>query len=99
MPLTRVCFVPVCPNTSENTTKLFLRVPTNLEIRKLWWKIAKVPGVVYTATGFFCCEDHLTYVYIVINFLLVGLILYFICLFRLKKIQRTGCTSKLTSLF
>lgn len=58
MPLTRVCFVPVCPNTSENTTKLFLRVPTNLEIRKLWWKIAKVPGVVYTAPGFFCCEDH-----------------------------------------
>lgn len=48
MPLEKRCFVPVCNNTSDNSSKIFLVVPYDDLIRKKW----------FTAAKLYCCEDH-----------------------------------------
>ena len=56
----KICFVPLCPNTSKSTPeKMFITIPVNPARRKLW-----LDAVGKSAVGrnpkspMFCCQDH-----------------------------------------
>ncbi|KAJ8913398.1 hypothetical protein NQ315_008791 [Exocentrus adspersus] len=53
------CFVTTCKNTSRNSEKIFITVPFNDELRKVWCRAVnrnKIPKG--TSGSFYCCEDH-----------------------------------------
>lgn len=54
----RWCFVPLCRNTQlKRPEKLFIRVPSNEKMRRLWFKIAHRTDEP-TKSNYYCCEDH-----------------------------------------
>lgn len=54
----RSCFVPLCESTTTKTPdKLFITVPKDPKIRKLWLQAARRADYVTTST-LSCCQDH-----------------------------------------
>ncbi|XP_044764560.1 transcriptional repressor CTCFL-like [Coccinella septempunctata] len=51
------CLVPVCPNTSDNSDKIFLYVPKCLDFRRQWGTVLKVPDAAINNSSV-VCEDH-----------------------------------------
>ena len=54
------CAVPKCKNTSKKTpNKLWIHVPNEINMRKLWFKVAKRdPESLCEKTRLYFCEDH-----------------------------------------
>lgn len=61
------CIIPCCGNKSTNCSKIFIRIPENVEIRADWnfainSALEEMNGnLLYftnTSTKLYCCEDH-----------------------------------------
>ncbi|KAI5720147.1 hypothetical protein M8J77_002590 [Diaphorina citri] len=53
------CFVPKCVNTTTRTpNKLFITLPSNLSIKKKWFKQARRPYNISDKSTLYACEDH-----------------------------------------
>lgn len=50
------CFVPNCNNNSTNSTKKFIKIPDEPELRKAWYEKVKI--FKYTTSKEYCCEEH-----------------------------------------
>lgn len=65
------CAVPECKNTSVKTPdKLWIQVPTDLNIRKTWFKLARRdPTQLSEKSRLYFCEDHFDVSIIPIHYL------------------------------
>ncbi|XP_044260721.1 uncharacterized protein LOC123008778 [Tribolium madens] len=55
----KVCYVPLCPNSSHATPeKMFITIPVNPTRRKKWLQVVGKPSTKNPKSPMFCCEDH-----------------------------------------
>lgn len=55
----KICFVPLCPNSSHMTPeKMFITVPVNPVRRKVWLDIVGKANTGNPKSPMFCCQDH-----------------------------------------
>lgn len=50
------CFIPNCTNNSSNTEKKFIKIPSEPELKKLWYEKASMYK--FSSNREYCCEDH-----------------------------------------
>lgn len=61
------CYVPLCPNTARNSSKLYCRVPLDKKRRKQWLSKARRTNSVSDNSDIFACEDHFDVSYLHVN--------------------------------